>query len=92
VLLSENRAVSVDYSIVIKQPSVATNTFAGRRESTPRIATVKGQLQVLGQPKDLDLATEWVLVLSDGRHCRCNVVARDLFSRIHRFSVTGEIA
>lgn len=91
VLLGDRQVATVQYAIVVMQDYVETNSFEGRSR-VPGMKSARGQLQVVNGPKDLEMAVEWTLVLSDGRRCHCVASGSlGITSGSYPFAVSGGI-
>lgn len=90
VLIGERQVATAVYVIVVTQEYIATNSFEGSGRE-PGLKSATGKLQVLIGAHDLELASEWTLVLSDGRRCRCVLRHASMPSGSFSFAVSGPI-
>lgn len=90
VLLGDRVLGPVQYTMIVYQEFIQASSFGGT-EQVPGIKSISGDLRVLDGPKDLELASEWTLQLSDGRHCQCVATQSSLATGVHQFSVSGGI-
>jgi len=91
ILIGERQVATAAYGIVVAQEYIDTQSFEGHSR-VPGLKSARGQLQVLSGPKDLEMAVEWTLVLSDGRRCHCVASGRlGITSGEYSFVVSGGI-
>ena len=90
VLVEDREVAHVVYAIVVRQEYIDTSSFEGRSR-VPGMKSASGQMQIVQGPIDLNMAQEWVLVLSDGRRCRCLLSHVRLPSGPYEFTVSGPI-
>ena len=90
VLIGDRQVATATYTIVVTQDYITTTSFEGSGLE-PGLKSATGRLQVLAGAYDLEMASEWTLVLSDGRRCRCVLRRASRPSGPFSFAVSGPI-
>jgi hypothetical protein len=70
VLVDGRQVATADYTVTIKQGTLRADSLAGRGR-IDGVPSGEGSLDVIEGAADLELASEWTLVLQDGQQLAC---------------------